>query len=136
MQPVNGANQALSPYQTLAADFDGNGTVGLNDAIGVLKHVVGLTAPEPSWHFLNESDASIPRLNALSPGVSQATVSADLSGASPNHVGLVAYLTGDVDGSFAGASVATDLDAVAPEYFATLVGMHAELSYAQFGIYQ
>jgi hypothetical protein len=97
--PVNGANQPLSPYQSLAADFDGNGTVGLTDAIGVLKHVVGLSAPEPTWHFVNAADTSLSGINPLNPG-SPPGISVDLSGISPVQVGLVGYLTGDVDGSF------------------------------------
>ena len=97
--PVNGANQPLSPYQSLAADFDGNGTVGLTDAIGVLKHVVGLSAPEPTWHFVNAADTALSGINPLNPG-SPPGISVDLSGISPVQVGLVGYLTGDVDGSF------------------------------------
>jgi len=130
---VNGAGKPLSPYQALAADFDGNGAVGLTDAIGVLKHVVGLTAPEPTWHFANEADLSIPAKTTLSPGAAPA-ITADLSGSSPVHVGLVGYLSGDVDGSYAGAPGAADLDVTQPNYLATLVGNHTELSLAQFGM--
>ena len=132
--PVNGAGQALSPYQALAADFNGDGTVGLTDAIGVLKHVVGLTAPDPTWHFLNEADASVPGKANLNPGLPQSAVTADLSATSPVHVGLVAYLSGDVDGSYAGAVGAADLDVTQPGYFATLVGNHPELDLSQFGM--
>jgi hypothetical protein len=131
--PVNGANQPVSPYQTFAADFDGNGTVGLTDAIGVLKHVVGLAAPDPTWHFVNEADTSVPSKTTLSPGTPQATVTADLSGTSPVHVGLVGYLSGDVDGSYAGAAGALDLDVTQPAYIATLVASHPGLTAAQFG---
>ena len=132
--PVNGANQPISPYQTLAADFDGNGTVGLTDAIGVLKHVVGLAAPEPTWHFVNETDTSVPAKTTLNPGTPQTTVTTDLSGTSPVHVGLVGYLSGDVDGSYTGPVGASDLDVTQPGYIATLVGSHAGLSLAQFGV--
>jgi hypothetical protein len=132
---VNGSGHALSPYQAFAADFDGNGTVGLTDAIGVLKHVVGLGAPDPTWHFLNETDTSILGKAALNPGLPQTSVTADLSGTSPVHIGLVGYLTGDVDGSYAGAVGASDLDVIQPDYIATLVGSHPELSLGQFGVY-
>ena len=98
--PVNGASQALSPYQSLAADFDGDGKVGLTDAIGVLKHVVGLTAPEPTWHFVNAADTSLATINPLIPEAPP-VITIDLSGSSPVQVGLVGYLSGDVDGSFA-----------------------------------
>lgn len=130
---VNGAQKPLSPYQTLAADFDGNGVVGLTDAIGVLKHVVGLTAPEPTWHFVNEADSSIPTKTTLSPGTPPSTVNADLgASASPVHVGLVGYLTGDADGSFAGASGSSALPIT---YFDALVADHNGLNLSQFGIY-
>jgi len=132
--PVNGAGQALSPYQALAADFNGDGTVGLTDAIGVLKHVVGLTAPDPTWHFVSETDPTVPGKANLIPGLPQSAVPVDLSATSPLHVGLVGYLSGDVDGSYAGAPGAADLDVTQPGYIATLVGSHPELSLAQFGV--
>jgi hypothetical protein len=133
---ANGADKALSPYQTMAADFDGNGTVGLTDAIGVLKHVVGLSAPEPTWHFVNEVDASVPGKTDLAPGLPPTSTSADISGSSPVHVGLVGYLSGDVDGSYVGGSWAIDLDTSQPNYFQTLVdNSNGALNLAQFGIY-
>jgi hypothetical protein len=133
---VNGTGKALSPYQALAADYDGNGAIQLSDAIGVLKHVVGLTAPAPTWHFVNEIDSTVPGKANLAPGVAQTSIAADLSGSSPVHVGLVGYMSGDVDGSFAGASGAS---ALTTSYFSTLVSAHTELgsgfNLAQFGIY-
>lgn len=128
---VNGANKALSPYQALAADFDGNGKVELTDAIGVLKHVVGLAAFQPAWHFVNELDPSVPNLPKLAPGAPQTSVIASLGAGSPVHVGLVGYLSGDVDGSYALGS-----GNVPESYFRTLVSEHpTELSLSQFGIY-
>ena len=72
---VNGTGKALSPYQALAADYDGNGLVQLTDAIGVLKHVVGLTAPDPAWRFVNELDTTVPGKANLRPSASYADVS-------------------------------------------------------------
>jgi hypothetical protein len=133
---VNGAGKDLSPYQTMAADFDGNGTVGLTDAIGVLKHVVGLSAPEPTWYFANEVNPNVPGKLDMNPGLPQSTVSADIIGTSPVHVGLVGYLSGDVDGSYAGASGAIDLDTSQPSYFQMLVdNSNGALNLTQFGIY-
>jgi cyclophilin family peptidyl-prolyl cis-trans isomerase len=129
---VNGTGKALSPYQALAADYDGNGRVELTDAIGVLKHVVGLTAPDPAWRFVNELDTTVPSKTTLSPGLAQTSITASLSASSPVKVGLVGYLTGDVDGSYAlgGSSSLTKT------YFDTLVAAHpTELSLAQFGVY-
>ena len=133
---VNGAGKPLSPYQALAADYDGNGAVQLTDAIGVLKHVVGLTAPQPTWRFVNELDTTVPAKANLSPGVPQAIISVNTStGSSPVKVGLVGYLSGDVDGSFAGAAGALDLDITQASYFTALVTANSGLSLAQFGVY-
>ncbi len=132
---VNGTNKALSPYQALAADYDGNGLVQLTDAIGVLKHVVGLTAPDPAWRFVNELDTTVPSKTTLSPGLAQTSITASLSASSPVKVGLVGYLSGDVDGSFAGATGALDLDNTQASYFTTLVAANSGLSLAQFGVY-
>ena len=131
---VNGAGKPLSAYQALAADYDGNGAVQLTDAIGVLKHVVGLTAPQPTWHFVNELDTTVPAKANLPPGVPQTSVSANTSGSSPAHVGLVGYLSGDVDGSFAGAAGALDLDVPDTGYF-TRLSAASGLNMAQFGVY-
>ena len=49
------------------------------------------------------------------------------------HVGLVGYLSGDVNGSFAGVPGAQDLDLTQPGYFTQLVSLHPELTAAQFG---
>ena len=122
---VNASNQALSPYQALAADFDGNGLVELNDAIGVLKHVVGLGGagtPKPAWQLVEESNHQVATisLNPLSPGQPPA-MSVNLTGNTPVlEVGLVAYLRGDVDDSFVAPVDAMDLDTEQPDYLTTL----------------
>ncbi len=127
---VNAAGKPLSPYQALAADFDGSGTVGLSDAIGVLKHVVGLPSPDrPTWHFANEADLSVREQANAHPGAAPRIV-ADLGGSGPFHVGLVGYLSGDVDGSFGGGGTA-HLDA---SYFDSLVLAHPGLNLSQFGL--
>jgi Ca2+-binding RTX toxin-like protein len=132
---VNAGGASLSPYQALAADFDGNGLVELNDAIGVLKHVVGLTAPDPVWHFVNEIDSTVPGKANLSPGLPQTSVIATLSGGSPANVGLVGFLSGDVDGSFAGADGAANLDHTQNSYFIDLLAANPGLNASQFGVY-
>jgi len=94
------------------------------------------SAPDPTWYFVNEIDSTVPAKANLAPGVAQTSIAATLSGTSPVHVGLVGYLSGDVDGSFAGASGAS---ALTTSYFTTLVSAHTELgssfNLAQFGIY-
>ncbi|NBX14762.1 MAG: hypothetical protein EBR17_06445, partial [Betaproteobacteria bacterium] len=128
---VNGVNKPLSPYQVLAADTDGNGSVELNDAIGVLKYVVGLTQTQPAWHFVSELDTSVVAMENLKPGKPTSSIVASLESATPAHIGLVAYLTGDVDGSYTLGS-----NHLTQDYFTTLVGNHPnELSLSQFGIY-
>jgi hypothetical protein len=118
----------------LAADFDGNGLVQLSDAIGVLKHVVGLATQQPVWHFVNEIDPLVPAKASLAPGLPQASIQIDTSALSPIHVGLVGYLAGDVDGSFLGATGALDLDTLQANYFTDLTTGHG-LSLTQFGVY-
>lgn len=134
---VNGTGNALSPYQSFAADFDGNGNVNLSDAIDVLKHVVGLPSSTPKWVFLDESNTNLSSItqNPLTPGTLSTTINADLSPATANvHLGLVGILRGDVDGSFSGTIGASDLDVVQPGYFDDLTSVYG-LSATQFGVY-
>jgi len=134
---VNGSGKALSPYQALAADFNGDGVVSLTDAIGVLKHVVGLTQTStPHWAFANEADTTVPVKASTTPGAAPA-ISSDLSAVVEVdvHFGLVGYLVGDVDGSFAGLSTATNLLTSDSTYFTDLVTATSGLSLSQFGVY-
>jgi hypothetical protein len=83
---------------------------------------------------VNELDATVPNKANLRPGTPQTSISANTSGGSPVHVGLVGYLNGDVDGSFAGAPGALDLDALQPGYFNSLAAASG-LNLTQFGVY-
>ena len=100
--PVNSNNAPLSPHQSIAADFDQDGQVGLNDAIGVLKMVVGLAAPSPTWRYYDADKlkTSLSASEALTPGNWSAT--ARIQDPSASGVSLVGVLTGDVDGSWVG----------------------------------
>jgi uncharacterized delta-60 repeat protein len=129
---VNGAGKPLSAYQAIAADFDGSGQVNLNDAISVLKHVVGLSAPAPTWRFVDELDPGMSARATLAPGTTQASIVTNPILTPEIHVGLVGILSGDVDGSFAGAAGSQILDVA---YFQTLTNNGAILPLAQFGIY-
>jgi hypothetical protein len=132
---VNGSSKALSPYQALAADFNGDGVVSLTDAIGVLKHVVGLTQTSaPHWAFANEADLTVPAKANTTPGAAPA-ISSVLGDAVDVHFGLVGYLVGDVDGSFAGLSTASNLLKSDSTYFTDLVTATSGLSLSQFGVY-
>ena len=70
----------------------------------------------------------------LSLGVLQTSISVNTS-SSPVKVGLVGHLSGDVDGSFAGAAGALDLDNTQASYFTALVAANSGLSLTQFGVY-
>ena len=87
----------VSRFQSLAADFDGSGTVSLADALGVLRHAVGLQAPKPSWVFVEEGDDAL--LAILSPGI-PGPVSVEVTSPGPIEVNLIGVLRGDVDGSY------------------------------------
>jgi peptidyl-prolyl cis-trans isomerase A (cyclophilin A) len=132
-QPVNPSGRALSPYQALAADFDGNGAVSLADALGVLRHAVGLpAATAPRWAFVDEADAGMPARATTSPGLVPAT----LAGVTPvdGHVGLVGVLRGDVDGSWQAPAGTPQLEA---DYFTGLVdGLAAQHPAAGFALSQ
>jgi hypothetical protein len=136
-QPVNAPGRALSPYQALAADVDGNGAVSLADALGVLRHAVGAAAaPAPGWVFVDEADAGMPARATLNPGVVPAT----LAGVTPvdGHIGLVGVLRGDVDGSWA---VPAGTPRLADGYFTELVdrldAQHPSAGFelSQWGVY-
>ncbi len=86
-----------SRFQSLAADFDGSGTVSLADALGVLRHAVGLQAPKPSWVFVEEGDNALPSI--LSPGI-PGPVTVAVTPPGPIEVNLIGVLRGDVDGSY------------------------------------
>ena len=130
--PINGAGQDLSPYQTLAADFNGNGAVELSDAIDVLKYVVELPGTQPSWKFLNEiTPVAGITANPTQPGnIPALELSAD-NGEATVRVGLVGFLRGDVDGSYAGA---TNAEGLSREYF-TALATEQQLNASQFGVY-
>jgi hypothetical protein len=83
--------------QSLAADFDGSGAVGLADALGVLRHAVGLQAPAPSWVFIEEGDNTAH--SVLNPGI-PGPVTVDVTPPGPIEVNLIGVLRGDVDGSY------------------------------------
>lgn len=133
---VNPPGQALSPYQALAADFNTDGAVGLADAIAVLRYVVGLSSVQPVWHLVDESSVAVAGItqNPTTPGFAPDVVVKTSQDAVSQHVGLVAYLSGDVNGSYGGPSGALDLDNTNPSYFESLVAASG-ISPAQFGIY-
>jgi hypothetical protein len=115
----------------MAADFDGNGQVSLVDAIGVLKHIVGLPAPTPRWRFVSDTDLSVLEHPILEPGVLETSAVLASSAGGAWKLGLVGILTGDVDGDVASAPNATALE---PDYLVRLATEH-HLPLSMFGIY-
>jgi len=100
-----------SPYNYIAADFDGNGSVNLTDVLSLLKFYLGkTTTAAPSWVFVDAADvtgngkaASILRAGSNSlaidvthtqPHVIDQDFSIDTS------IELVGVLRGDIDGSW------------------------------------
>ena len=99
--PIN-AN-GVKAAQALAADFDQDRQIGLNDAIGILKHLVELPgAPQPGWKYHEASklpaSLSASEITAHSSWLPTALQASEASTA----VGIVGVLTGDVDGSWVG----------------------------------
>lgn len=100
MLNAQGAGAVPSSYQAFAADFNGDGRVEQQDAVDVLRHVVGLDAPAPQWLLLDAADPSLAGREALQPGQAPSIC---LSPADADaHQVLVGVLRGDVDGSFTG----------------------------------
>lgn len=134
-QPVNPGGAAVSAFQSLAADVDANGRVGLSDALAVLRHAVGQAALAPSWVFVDERDATLAARPVLEPGTPPALqVVVDPAASEPAHLGLVAVLRGDVDGSHAGAPGAAALEAAHPGYLHALID-DLGVSASRFGVY-
>lgn len=139
-QPVNPAGAPISPFQSLAADADGDGHVGLADALAVLRHSVGHSAgtsavPAPGWVFIDERDTTLAARPVLEPGAPPLlSVGVDPAAATPAHLGLVAVLRGDVDGSHVSAAGAATLDSAHPGYLEALID-ELGVSPSRFGVY-
>ena len=101
-----------SPYNYIAADFDGNGSVNLTDVLSLLKFYLGkTTTATPSWVFVDAADvtgtgkaASILRAgtDSLAIDVTHTQPHAiDQDFSIDSSIELVGVLRGDVDGSWA-----------------------------------
>ena len=135
-KPVGGDAPASSPFQSIAADFDGDGVVGLGDALGVLRHAVGRGGAAPAWAFVDEAAPELPGRAGLHPGLLP-----EMSGrldAARGKVGLVAVLRGDVDGSWAPAQALERLPDAWFSDLAARLGARAHdggVDVAQWGVY-
>ena len=120
-RPVADQAQAPSPFESIAADFDGDGAVGLGDALGVLRHATGAGGPKPAWAFVDESDPALPGRAGLNPG--RLPEEPTGPGALKGKVGLVGVLRGDIDGSWAPPQAAEQLG---DAWFSDLAGRIGE----------
>ena len=84
--------------------FDQSGSVDLTDAIGVLKMVVGLNAPAPTWKYFDDAKlaSAYNATQSLNHKAWSAGAAMDVSSTADSTIKLVGVLTGDVDGSWAG----------------------------------
>jgi len=97
-------NDYSSPYNYIAADFDGNGAVSLSDVLNLLKYY--LNKPTgcvvPQWVFVDSSSSLAANDQALSKSNAfPHSVIHDLNDTAT--VQLVGILRGDVDGSYTGS---------------------------------
>ena len=78
--------------------------MGLTDVIGVLKMVVGLSAPTPSWKYYDDAKlaSAYTSTQSLNPKGWTTTAVISNTGTADSSVKLVGVLTGDVDGSWTG----------------------------------
>ena len=127
---VNSAGRGISPYQYLAADFNADGSVTLTDAIDVLKNVVGLPSPSVELVFLDSANLDVAQIgmSPLQPGLPPG-VQINVGSASV-YLGLIGYVKGDVDGSYAGSGT----ESLPDEYF-TALAEELNVNLSQFGIY-
>lgn len=123
---VNGAQLAVSPFQTMAADVNGDGRVTSADALAILKMAVHMTnALTPQWMFVDEMRdlSSLSRTNATWDHNIGVTVTSDVSD------NLVGVLSGDVNGSWTPPSGTQYVETTDPTHFTTLNNtLHIPLS--------
>ena len=125
--PGAGSSQlAVSPFQIIAADVNGDGRVTSADALAILKMAVHMTtALTPQWVFVDEArDLSVlSRTNASWDHGIGVQVAGDAT------VNLVGVLSGDVNGSWTPPSSSQYVETLHPTYFTDLSAtIHAPLS--------
>lgn len=104
-----------SPFNYIAADFDGNGSVNLTDVLSLLKFYLGkTTTAAPTWVFVDAADvigagktASILRAGSDSLPIDATHTqphAIDQDFSKDSSIELVGVLRGDVDGSWTAGS--------------------------------
>jgi hypothetical protein len=92
---------AVSPYQLIAADINGDGRVTSADALGILKVAVGLSdAPPVSWALVSES-APLWQTNNTKSTVHDTSLAYGFTYPDQTQINFVAVLVGDVNASWA-----------------------------------
>ena len=100
-----------SPYNYIAADFDGNGSVNLTDVLSLLKFYLGkTTTATPSWVFVDSADVTGTGKTASILRAGSDSLPIDVTHTQPHAIDqdfskdssieLVGVLRGDVDGSW------------------------------------
>ncbi|MCX7261213.1 MAG: peptidylprolyl isomerase, partial [Burkholderiales bacterium] len=112
----------ISPYQYIAADVNGDGTVTSADALAILKMAVKRTDALPvKWLFVKESeDFWDEALKTFTTTRKSVVWDQSIDAVNGQNNNIVAVLKGDVNGSWAAPSTAQNLDVLNPNYFTDL----------------
>jgi hypothetical protein len=127
---------AVSPYQIMAADVNGSGTVTSADALAILRMAVKLSTAVPQeWMFVEEKrdfwdEATQKFTLSRTSATWDRTITADPASGAVNLVGI---LKGDVNGSWVAPTGSTDLDVTDPTYFQRLAQLIGVPSQDQWG---
>lgn len=100
-----------SPFNYIAADFDGNGSVNLTDVLSLLKFYLGKNATAvPAWVFVNASNVIGSGKSASILRDGSDTIGIDINHTLPHStlqdftkvsgIEFIGVLRGDIDGSW------------------------------------
>lgn len=133
----NADGKAVSPYQFMAADANGDGKVTSADALAILKMALHhADAPQMQWLFVDETqdfwNETKQAFNTCRTGVSWES-NMWVDGSAHVDRNIVAVLLGDVDGSVSMPAASTSLDAINPAYFFDLA-QKLQVPVAQWGL--
>jgi len=121
---VNGQQLAVSPFQFMAADANGDGRVTSADALAILKMAVKLpSATTPQWMFVEDTRDFYDDANGVftlnrSNASWDRTITANVAGDTTEN--LVGIIKGDVNGSWATPAGSQYVETLQPNYFTDL----------------
>jgi hypothetical protein len=125
----------ISPYQIMATDVNGSGTVTSADALAILRMAVRLPNALPQeWMFVEETrdfwdEAANDGQGAFTLNRQNAQWDRDILAEVGSEVNLVGVLKGDVNGSWQPPAGSLDLDVINPSHLpslASLIGVPVE----------